>query len=128
MAVSKEEKTVNETVIKQIPISNSTVNEYRHIVTLLAKEGYEISDSLKEIRDDEYITAILIDNDRKRVFQLGPALTAAWCGGERYPLNAEQFSKCYDQLITHPDPAFYEQRIHTEHNSIYASASVITVL
>lgn len=128
MAVSKEEKTVNETVIKQIPISNSTANEYRHIVSQMAKEGYEISDSLKKIRDGEYITAILIDNAQKRVFQLGPVLIAAWCSGYRYPLNTEEFFRYYDKLITHPDPAFYEQRIHTEHNSIYASASVITVL
>ena len=119
---------MNETIINQIPISNCSVKEYRRIVSRMAKEGYEISDSLKEIRDDEYITAILIDNDRKRVFQLGPALTAAWCGGERYPLNAEEFFLYYGKLITHPDPAFYEQRIRTEHNSIYASASVITVL
>ena len=119
---------MNETIINQIPISNSTANEYRHIVSQMEKEGYEISDSLKEIRDGEYITAILIDNAQKRVFQLGPALTAAWCGGDRYPLNAEEFFRYYGKLITHPDPAFYEQRIHTEHNSIYAGASVITVL
>lgn len=119
---------MKETMIPQIPVSNSTANEYRHIVSQMAKEGYEISDSLKKIRDGEYITAILIDNAQKRVFQLGPALTAAWCSGYRYPLNAEEFFRYYDKLITHPDPAFYEQRIHTEHNSIYASASVITVL
>lgn len=128
MAVSKEEKTVNETIINQIPISNYSVKEYHRIISRMAKEGYEISDSLKEIRDGEYITAILIDNAQKRVFQLGPALTAAWCGGERYPLNAEEFFRYYGKLITHPDPAFYEQRIHSGHNSIYASASVITVL
>ncbi len=119
---------MNETIINQIPISNCTAKEYRHIVSRMAKEGYEISDSLKEIRDGEYITAILIDNARKRVFQMGPALTAAWCSGSRYPLNAKQFFKYYDQLITHPDPALYEQLIRAERNKAYAGASAITIL
>lgn len=119
---------MKETMIPQIPISNCTVNEYRSIISRVASEGYEISDTLKEIRDEDDITAILIDSTQKRVIQLGAALTAAWCGGERYPLNAEKFLKYYDQLITHPEPVLYEQLIHNNRNSTYASASGITVL
>lgn len=119
---------MKETMIPQIPISNCTVNEYRNIISRMAKEGYRISDTLKEIKDEDDITAILVDNAQKRVFQLGAALTAAWCGGERYPLNAEEFFQYYDQLITHPDPALYEQLIHNNRNNTYAGASGITVL
>ena len=113
MAVSKEENAMNETIIRQMPVSNCTTEEYRKIVATMAEQGYEISDSLKNIRDGEYITAIVIDNDRKTVFQIGITVAAAWCIGSRYPINGKQFFRYYDKLITEPDVEFYRQLIYT---------------
>ncbi len=108
---------MKETIIRQMPISNCTVEEYHKIVSTMAKEGYEISDTLKDIRDGEYITAILIDNVEKKVFQMGVTVTAVWCGGSRYPINGKQFFKYYEKLVTNPDIEFYEQLISTDHNN-----------
>ncbi|MBR0474116.1 MAG: hypothetical protein IJJ19_03865 [Erysipelotrichaceae bacterium] len=119
---------MTETIIRQMPISNCSVEEYRKIVTTMAKQGYEISDTLKNIRNDEYITAILIDNAEKRVFQLGITVTAVWCGGSRYPLNGKQFFKYYDKLITHPDVDFYQQLICTDPNNESVNTSNIYIL
>ncbi len=108
---------MTETIIRQMPISNCTTEEYRKIVTTMANEGYEISDTLKNIRDGEYITAILIDNAEKKVFQMGVTVTAVWCGCSRYPINGKQFFRYYDTLITNPDIEFYEQLIYIDPSS-----------
>lgn len=128
MDVSKEENTMNETIIRQMPVSNCTVEEYRQIVTKMANEGYEISNTLKNIRDGEYITAIMIDNVRKTVSQIGITVAAAWCSGSRYPLNGKQFFRYYDKLITNPDIKFYEQLICTDPNSKPGKSRNICIL
>ena len=119
---------MTETIIRQMPISNCTVEEYRKIIFKMAKEGYEISDTLKDIRDGEYITAILIDNAEKKVFQMGVTVTAVWCGGSRYPLNGKQFFKFFDRLITNPDIEFYEQLICTDHHNKSGRSHIICIL
>ena len=128
MDVSKEEKTITETIIRQMPVSNCTVEEYRRIVSTMASKGYGISDTLKDIRDGEYITAILIDNNVKKVFQIGVTVTAVWCSGSRYPLNGKQFFKYYDRLITNPDIEFYEKLICVNNSIILGKSRNICIL
>ena len=119
---------MTETIIRQIPVSNCTVEEYRQIVTKMANEGYEISNTIKDIKDGEYITAILIDNAEKKVFQMGVKVTAIWCGGSRYPLNGKQFFRYYDKLITNPDIQFYEKLICTDPNNKSGQSRNISIL
>lgn len=119
---------MNETIIRQMPVSNCTTEEYRKIVTKMANEGYEISDTLKNIRDGEYITAIMIDNVRKTVSQIGVMVAACWCNGSRYPINGRQFFRYYDKFITHPDVEFYEELICTDHNNRSGRSRNIEIL
>ena len=55
-----------EGLIRQIPVSDSNEN-YRILIDFLKSEGYRIKDYLSDIKDDDKIVAIIIDNRDKSV-------------------------------------------------------------
>ena len=112
---------MSKQIINQIPVSNCSREQYRHLIALLEKDGYKAAVNLQDERKD--IHGIVIDNLDKTVSIAGITYLAAWCGFRRYPLNYEQFIKNYEKLLIEPDHELYKQL--TEENEAGKQCGII---
>ena len=95
----------------QYVLAKKTIKGVRNLMTLLREEGFGILQGLDNISDDERIIGICVDLKDKKCFRLNITCMAAWCGGTRKPLYAEEAVDNFERLIVKKDTQLYLQLI-----------------
>ena len=95
----------------QYVLAIKTIQGVRNLMTLLKEEGFGILQGLDDISDGERIIGVCVDLKDRKCFRLNVTCMAAWCGGTRKPLYAEEMIDNYERLIVKKDTLFYLQLI-----------------
>ena len=99
-----------EGFIRQIPVSDSDEN-YRILIDFLKSKGYKIKDYLLDIKDDDKVVAIIIDNRDRSVSKTNVTCMAGWSNCKRKPLNVKEIIDNYERFILDNDIEGYHEII-----------------